>query len=518
MHRLVATVALFLASLGSAAQAAPCAPACGTAECEVEAARCLLDRGEAEPAKRRLKEIAGRQPDRLEVQLLLARAYWDLSNLPWARRVLLGASAARPASCVVRSWLVWLQVKSAELDAAQALLDEPGCPDTDPMRARWELLESALARLRAQPDRASAALGRAERRRVLLEEDRALLDDLRSRLRPGVPAPLRLRLELGAGYTSNGLMSSPADLVSAARATGSPALLVDAQLRFEPPWSLRRVRPLLELGVRGLALTAGSVSDYSYYGFSLRPGLAIGRLRLLYGGQLLLLAGGDEHQPEGPRWFYETHRGELEWEPTSWLTLFGGAGRSIFRELARTRAELDGGAAFSLSLGRARLLLGASLRGHVAQSAAYDLFGGMALGSLGLPLGPLSARLRLILSFDIYPRSAGYFTDENRRDLLTKAAAEIWSPAWRGLRGGLTYEVSHRASSVATYEYVDHRGLARLSFSLELDPWAPRRAATPRDHVALPYGLTRGQGLEEERIQDLLRQEDAARRGSSCVN
>ena len=51
-----------------------------------------------------------------------------------------------------------------------------------------------------------------------------------------------------------------------------------------------------------------------------------------------------------------------------------------------------------------------------------------------------------------------------------------------------------------------------------LDPGAPGLAPPPAGHVVPPYGLSGTEGLEDERIQDLLRQEDAARRGSSCIN
>jgi hypothetical protein len=61
--------------------------------------------------------------------------------------------------------------------------------------------------------------------------------------------------------------------------------------------------------------------------------------------------------------------------------------------------------------------------------------------------------------------------------------------------------------------------LAALRWDVTLDPWAPRVIA-PGDHVALEYGLdsAAGAGADEERIQDLLRQDEAARRSSSCAD
>jgi hypothetical protein len=54
---------------------------------------------------------------------------------------------------------------------------------------------------------------------------------------------------------------------------------------------------------------------------------------------------------------------------------------------------------------------------------------------------------------------------------------------------------------------------------MNLDPWAPR-VVDPPNHIPLDYGigLDAEPGLEEERIQDLLRQDETARRGSTCMN
>jgi hypothetical protein len=301
-------------------------------------------------------------------------------------------------------------------------------------------------------------------------------------------------------------------------------LTFDLLTLFAPPWG-RSVKPVGELSLRGLVLTRDVVRDYSHLAIGVRPGLEIGgKLRLQYGGQLFLLWGKDKYTDAGPRWYYETHRAELEWVPAPWLTLLSGVGRSFFREDPRTRTELDGTAGVVKKLWRLSLLAALSLRGHFANHRAYDLFGGTLITSATLPVGPLSLRARFLTSFDIYPDSAGYFNTtgesptKGRSDVLLKGSLEGWSRSWHGLRAGLTYDLSGRLSTMEAYDYVDHRVLLRLRFQLTLDPWAPREAAGPRGHVALPYGLSRGDRLEDERIQDLLRQEDAARRGSTCVN
>jgi hypothetical protein len=495
-----------------------CSLACLSTDCKIAAGRCLLEAGRAAEAKELLKPLLAADPGNLPLRLLTARAYLALGNTPWTRRTLAEGVARDPRSCELRGFQIWFQLQGGELDAAEEQLAAAGCPGEElGQRGRWQLLDALLARYRKDAEAARAAVERALGERLLFPEDQELLSSLRAAVRPGDRLPLRLRLELGGGYTSNGLMGSPADLAVSGREQASPLLTVDAQLGIEPPWKLR-VQPLLELSLRGMILTAEEVSDYTYLNLGLRPGIRLGPIRAFYSGGLFLLHGGDAYQG-GPRVFYETHRGELEWEPTPWLTVWGGGGKTIFREAVRTRTETDGGAAVVGSLRRARLLAGISLRSHVASHKAYDLWGGTLITSVTHPLGPLSLRGRFLLGFDLYPRSEKYFgTDESRRDLLLKGALELWSPSWRGLRAGASYEITNRVSSAESYEFVDHRPLLRLSFTLETDPWAPRTIRTGADHVAIPYGVSRSTGLEDERIQDLLRQEDAARRGSTCVN
>ena len=532
------------AQAGPSGRASSCRTRCQDASCLITAGRCLLESGEARQARDLLKRARAQHPGHAELDLLLARAYWEMGNRVWARRVLLNARMTRPGDCQVRSWLIWLHLQQAELEQAEGLLGERGCPQEGAMRGRWRLLRATLARFRRDPRGAREHVEQVHEMGTLYEDDQDLLERLTAYALPRRPPPISLRVELGGGYSSNGLMSNPAAVTSLGEAarTGSPLMTLEMMIMMNPPWG-RRVRPVLELGMRSLLLLGRSAVaehspltpyDHSFVALHLRPGLALGSLRLYYAGQLFLLTGDDRYG-DGPRWFYETHRGELEWEPLPWLTLWGGAGHSSFREQVRSRAELDGGGGLGGTVWRFRLLGGASLRKHWAPQhqlldsrdvvRAYSLWGGSLISSATLPMSYLSLRVRFVISFDIHHDSAGYFKDkqgdpvpEDRRDLLLKGGGELWSPGWHGLRLGLSYEVSHRRSTVDAYDYVDHRGLLRLRWRLSLDPWKPGRAAAGPGHVHLPRGATRAVRLEDERIQDLLRQEDAARRGSSCIN
>lgn len=506
--------------LPDAARAEPdCSLACLSLDCRLATARCQLDAGRPEAARDLLKPLRTKHPESTTLRLLLARAYHALGNQPWARRTLLEAAELAPRDCQVRSWLVWLHLQGAELDDAASLLRAEGCPDSTSLRVRFALLEATLAHYRKASAEARQAVARARSEREALSEDRAYLESLAVRLDPRARPPIRLRLELGGGYTTNGLMSTPADVANTAAATDSATATVDLRVEVEPRWRWR-LQPVLGLSLRSLVLGAEAVSDFTYLDLGVRPGLRAGPVAVFYAGQLLLLRGGDAYSGgSGPRWFYETHRVELEWEPRPWLTVFGGGGRSVFREQPRSRTEVDGGAGLLGSVRGFRLLGGLSLRSHQASHQAYDLWGGSLIASAGRAVGPLWLRARLLLGFDLYSRSAGYFEASERRDLLLKAAAEIWSRPFRGARVGLSYELSDRFSTASSYAYVDHRPLLRVSWSFDWDPWLPRVAGRDPRQVAIPFGAAAAAGgLEAERIQDLLRQEDAARRGSSCIN
>ncbi len=516
-------VSLILAStLAHAEPRADCQRTCQTLSCSLSVARCMLEVPDPRSAKNVLRPLLAQHGESVPLHLLLVRAYLDLGNMSWARRLLYQAMEIAPEDCQARSFLIWFHLRQAELAEAKEQLDLPGCPGDGPLRGRWHLLTGTLARFQKQRGPAERALDRARAEGTLMAEDQELLQHLEAYVRPGAPKPISVRLEIGGGYTSDGLAGSPSDEAHP-EALPSPVVTAEILTVISPPWG-RRVRPLLELDLRTQLFTRQQVSDYSYLNLGVRPGLALGAWRLFYRGQLFLLAGTDKYTEAGPRWYYETHRGELDWAPRPWLTVMTGAGRSIFRERSRTRTELDGSLGLALNVWRIRLLSVLSYRLHWATSSAYNLGGGTVIVSGTLPLKHLSLRGRLLSSFDLYPDSAGYFSSldqdahEARRDFMIKGGLELWSPSWRRARVGLTYEFSRRLSSVSSYEYQDHRLLLRLRFNVTFDPGAPATAATPSGHVRLPYGVSRAEQLEDERIQDLLRQEDAARRGSSCVN
>jgi hypothetical protein len=254
-----------------------------------------------------------------------------------------------------------------------------------------------------------------------------------------------------------------------------------------------------------------------------RPGILLGKystnVLFAYHFSTLMLAGGDRYD-NGPLSFYNAHRGEVEVSLPFNLSFFAGGGRRLFREIGRSRSEIDGGIGGSFSLHPLFRLHGAlTARWHGAKVTAYDLWGttGLLSGELRLPAN-WALRSAVTLAGDHFPHSAGLFDpgapQTERRDILLKLSASGTRPLFWGLKGGVGYEYAERFSTTAPYDYRDHRLFLNLIWSFTADPWAPR-AVSSEGHVPLDHGIVSFGG--DERIQDLLRQEEAAQRSSTCV-
>jgi hypothetical protein len=469
-----------------------------------------------------LKEATRRYPDHAELLLLLAKAYLADDNDFWALRVLSGWLARHPDDCEAALWLSWVYLRQGSLDDARLANEEAACPDQGPLAARRHLLKAMIERHADASESARQALNDAYQAPDAYQEDREAIAFLKPELDPWHVQPLSWRLELWGGWTSNAQAGSPQD----AAQTSYPQSAFgnfSAWLNFTPNFNFW-LHPSLEGDVRMLGYAAENGRDYSYLLLSGRPGLLFGGSRwsvlAAYRYESLLLAGGDRYA-EGPLWFYQAHRAEIEASPLPWLTLFSGAGQRQFREMGRTRIEVDGGVGGGYRVLKDLKVMGAlSGRWQNANNDAYDLYGGSLLLSLEyvLPYG-LSLRGGLSAGVEYYPRSTGYFDplkpDVERRDVLVKPTAGFWSPAWSGFRAGLVYEFAERFSTAKPYDYTDHRVIVKFVWPFSLDPWLPK-ASAPEDHVPLDWGLHAGDG-GGERIQDLLRQDEAVQRGSSCV-
>lgn len=478
---------------------------------EVEEARLRIEAGEPREAIRLLKAVAPRTP---EATLLLARAYLDDGNDFWALRTLL----ERPGDPAAGLWAAFVHLQQGALDDAETILRDAELPEGSALAARRELLLALLASSREEPAEARRNLEHAATAAEMYPEDLKALRRLRTAVDPGHRPALSGRLELVTGFTSNGMAGSPVDPAKQEEGEASGVGQLGASLRFSPDLHTR-IRPGVELELRSLGLSREEARELSYLQLSARPGLSLGPWFAGYRFELLGIAGEDRYS-DGPHVFSHAHRGEVEalFAGTG-LTAFAGAGRRIFRERARERTEADGGLGLGFRpLAGVDALAALTVRWHEARAPQWNLRGGSALLSADVSLSEsLSLRAGLVLSRDEYPDSRGAFADGApvREDTLVRPSATAWLAAADGLRVGVGYEPSWRWSTVDGYAYADHRVLVRALWTFTAEPGDPA-ASAPAAHVPLAWGLEAGEGLQE-RISELLRQDEAIRRGSSCL-
>jgi len=455
--------------------------------------------------------------------MLLSRGYEGTGNMSWAMKVLSDALTGRPGDCMVRSRLAWLLLKSADYRGALATLSDASCPATEEERARWDLLRAEAEQQADRPDHARQQVAAADSRNSMYAEDAVLRSHLRSRLWPLRISPLELRGELGGGWSSNPLLGSPLDPQSSGEDFASWKNEFDVRGRFAGPyWG--NLLLLAEGDLRSQVLYAEAARELSYVGWGLRPGLELSwpsaSLGLSYHYDALWLAARDDYGDRGL--LYDGHRGELALQTVRGFYLLAGGGHRTFRVMGRSRFEFDLGLGWGDRLGsKVFLLAGLSGRGHQAENAAYDLWGGTALLALRWQFfREWSLRASGALALDWYPESAGseaFHSPDARRDVMLKGRLGIWTPAFlQGLRAGVQYEPSRRFSTADPFDFSDHTVLLVLGFGFEGDPWHPKMQNTaPWESVG--YGLDRGGGALDERLQDLLRSDEESQRGSSCL-
>ncbi len=513
----VITAAVCLFPALTSEQASACVTDCGDAiSCWLDAGACLVEAGRAREAVELLKPVVARHPDRPALARALARAYRAEGNPSWALRTLQTALDTDPTDCESAGWVAWVQLSEGYADLAEQALDRPGCPRTPADRTRFALLRARIANLRAEPDDARAALAVALDQPGAYPEDLPLLDQLRADSFPALLSPLVARLDLALGYTTNAFAGSPVDPGEA----GPPSSLV----RWDVAAELRlpagaHLAPFLELGARGLWIDDPQARELSYLepgaraGLLLAPGL--GHLALAYRVEALLL-----DQIGAP--FYTAQRAELDWELDS-VTLLAGAGRTAFQDADRTRFEADLGAGWAgAPTSWLRLVLTGQGRWHAASSRAWSLVGASLVGLARVDMGPrLRGRATVGLATDHYYASDGragfeaYQIRAARTDLLTRAGAGLWIPVVGDGQFGLDYTFARRWSTAdrpgSDFGYQEHRIELHLRWVLDADR-IRRSTQTEPDHVPLDHGLQADPG--DERLRDLLRQEESDRRGA----
>ena len=501
-------------------------PAPTSPEAALKQAESLQSEGKLDEAIDVLKDGMKAFPDHERLRHALSLAYLQDDNEFWALKVLRDYEQEHPPACNTRAFQAWIHIHQANFDLADEILSMPGC-DTPPyVLARQLLLRAHMNAQQGQHGEAEKLAREARELGRYYEEDKALLDAMTARYEPGRLPLASWRADLALGWTSNGLAGSPVDPADMGSDTGSSLTQLDLRFRAVVPAS-RTVRPVIEGQFRMLDLASDTVSALSYRQPTFRPGILIGdttpRLLLTYGFDAVQISGSDRYD-DGPLWYSEAHRFDYEIEATDNLFAFGGGGHRWYRESGRTRWEAEQGLALGLPLTDGlRLMTGASARWHRAENDAYDAYGGTLIGQLiqRLPEG-LEARLNVSASYDDYPRSHGYFggsEGDKRTDGQIRLKPSLWSPSWSGLRIGLDYEYSQRNSTAANYEYTDHRVLLHGVWVMDSDRFGsdliPVEGREPLPHNVSASGEV---SSDEMRIRDLMRQDEAVKRGSSCLN
>lgn len=514
------TVAVLAAAYPSVASAAAADPETRA----LDAAAAARAAGDLKGAIATLKEAWDDLPHSDAVVMALALAYLADENPTWAVRVLSEHLDYHEDACDPRLLLAWVHVEAGMPELAHAVLDGAICEAPPEIRARRELVLAQLDRVEGRDDEARARLREVRQSRRIYAEDRARLGELTRALDPPRASPVATgRVELGLGWTSNGLAGSPVDAASP-ESVGSALGVADLRLRLAARRPLV-ARPMVEGRLRAQELGADDAKELSFETGTLRAGFLLGEASsetlVAFSTDATRLAGGDSYEP-GPLWFSEAQRVEIELGVGGAFALFAGSGRRRFRDVGRTRSEgeLSVGWGTSGPLGVVAIG-GLSFRGHDAQNDAYDLVGTSAVTQGFVPVwSGFELSATLATSGDVYPRSEGYFAgagESARRDLVLRLGAGAWTPRRHPVRGGLTFEHTSRTSSAEAYDYTDARWLLRLEWRFDSDTLGRRsigaEGRTPFEHGPLAEGGDDDLGD----VRELMRQDDAAQRGASCL-
>jgi hypothetical protein len=500
------------------------APARSDAADVLSQARELEQHGRQDSALELLKAANLAEPANPQLVLALAQAYVKSRNNPWALRVLSRYLEEHEQACNVRITLAWLQIQQGEKRQSRQLLDQSGCASPPEILARRQLYTAYLDLLEERRERATELVESARSSPVLFEEDQALLAHLTAATQPERLATVTGLVDFANGWTSHGLAGSPVDQ-TAQRSSGTAITIFDARLRLMAK-NTGSVRPLAEGQFRAQQLWSDETSDLSFRTGTGRAGVLLGRST----PQLLMLAvvdgtqtqGGDRYAA-GPMWFSEAQRGELELELPGSVYLMTGAGHRSFREIGRTRTELDGTVGWAAQQSRRlRFLGGISARYHDAKNEAFDLVGVTAVSQARFSLPKdFEAGVTASVSVDDYHRSEGYFVSNapsTRRDAQWRAIFALYTPQFLAkMRLVARYELTARRSSASAYEYTDHRLLAALEWRIDSDQLG-RSVVSTADRAAADYGLLGASGGSSSlQLRELMRQEENQRRSSTCL-
>ncbi len=494
---------------------------CQDLDCAIKEIQELIASDQGKAAVEAAKNYSKAFPDDRGIQVLLGVSYLTADNTMWAIRVLTRHVQNHPDDCEARTWLARAYLTTGKPDMASEALKDPACSDGSPVAVRALMLKAV-----ATPEDTHNLLLKARKSKSAWKIERLALPSLIARQDSSYMPDLSWRLEASGGWTSNPRMGSPTDATSDSSAGGSALSGLDFWLNLSPETGIV-IRPVLEFQTRMFWLFAKDTRKLSYVQLGGKVGLQVWasspRIILSYRPDLVIMPLGFRNEA-GPVSFSAGHRGELEIEISRWVTAFFGAGRRIFRELPRTRTEVDLALGGHVPLGKIGNLVWAGAgRVYRARHPAYNLHGAsLALSTqFRLPKGFL-AKASASFSADWYPDSAGFGgidifgSATARRDLLFRVGPAFFSPDLKGVRIGLGYDYSNRLSTAQNYAFDDHRITLKVAWTGDKMLWGPGLADSA-PIIDMPWDTSSGSTGLEERVQDLLRQDEQVQRSSSCV-
>ncbi|MGC4068244.1 MAG: hypothetical protein QM784_27065 [Polyangiaceae bacterium] len=490
----------------------------------VRHASWLKGRGHVEEAKELLERWAELSPTSELLAMARADLYLAENNPFWALRVLGAFIEEHGPACEARAQASRIQISQADLEAAEALLDEPACNKTEPLEVRRLLLRAEIAELRGDSKRALELVREAGTHRVRYAEDDARLRKLERAYDPDRLPLFTASLDVGAGWASTGLGHLPLDVATPTRTPKKSALTsVHLLGRWVLPYK-PAFRPLAEVEFGGTEILTNRSPDCNYRKSALRLGALIGRgvprLELAYAFDVASAPGyvDDSHAFAA---FSTAHRGEYRLDLGRGFFAFGLLGHRSFADDRLTRVESEQGVLERLELSDTLALeTGALLRTYRARSRGFDQVGGSAFVGLTIaaPKG-FELRENVTLGADRFPASEGYWgNSRERRDHLLRVGLALLAPETNLFRFALTYDYVNRDSRVDAYDFEDHRALLEVRFRFDSDDLT-KRTIGPEGRVPLQHEKETPKAVEAERMstREAVQRDEQMRRGSSCL-
>jgi hypothetical protein len=490
----------------------------------VKQALWLKSKGKLEEAQEFLSRWSELEPNSELIATARADVYLAEDNPFWALKVLGEFASTHPKACDAKTLEARIQVQQANLEQAEALLNEPGCDAPEALQVRRLLLRAEIAELRGNGEKARLLVSEAEAHSSRYEEDNARLAQLEQAYDPYRLPLWTLNLDVAGGYVSTGMAQAPLDVSAPVPTQGSAIASLHLLGRVVVPYR-PALRPVAEIEYSATQQLNDRPRELSVRQPSLRVGALFGRayprLQLNYAYELVDFDGDSNSQSSG-KWYSVAHRGEYRLELAHGLLNYGSVGYREFSDDRLSRVESETGLLKNWSLSETLgVSLGGTLRGYRAEHHAFDQLG--LSGFVGLRVqAPKEFVLQesLTLSQDWFPASERYLgaRANERKDLRVNVAASLLSPEIFGLRIAATYNYVERDSNTSLYDFNDHRALLEVHYRLSHDQWRANTISA-KGRIVMHHEREAPKSVDTEghSVRDALQKDEELRRGSSCM-